>query len=195
MTGKSAAAPTQPPITAANPVSEPQSSATQPQPVVPPIVLTTKGTKNDKKAQNSSTTTVVNKKGQQNKEVARRVTRHSPQNVTNNSETKSSVSPTKTVTNATNGRTEGAAASTSNSTSPTKVNKQLPTKQVFAHKRSPSSPLPPNPFNTAQVRATKSKPTPPPTPQKDPTPTLKANFLAAQKSRSGKGCRKYYEKY
>ena len=182
MAAKTTGSPSQSTIAAPNNVSEPQSSTTAPPPVVPPLVLSTKAVKNDKKPQNS---TAVGKKGHQNKEDVRRVTRHSPQNITNNSEKNSAVSPAKSAPNARNGRPESATASTSN-LSPTKLNsKQLPTKQVFAHKRSPSSPLPPNPFNPAQIRATKSKPTPPPTPPKDPTPNLKANFLAAQKTRSG----------
>ena len=165
---------------AANDVSQQlATSVTQP-PVIPPLVLAPKATKTDKKSQNSFA--IVSKKGPQNKDDVRRVTRHSPQN-SNNAEPNTG-SPSKSTTNS---RTNSPNPSSVTSLSPNKTNsRQLPTKPVFAHKRSPSSPVPPNPFiSSNQVRATKSKPTPPQLSSADPTPTLKANFMAAQKSRAG----------
>jgi hypothetical protein len=178
----------QPPAPTAVPPAQPPVPPPQP-PVVPALVLTQqKSSKGgaDKKSQNTFAIVGAKKSTQSSPagDDGRRVTRHSPQNVTNNTGSPGAKSTaTKTTTN---GRAAAAAANAAALLAP--LASKSKAQPVVAHKRSPSSPVPPHlagagsgnqmHINPSLVRATKSQ----------PTPVLKAAFLAAQKSSSGTLC-------
>lgn len=147
------------------------SLSTAQQPIVPPLVLTQKAAKSDKKSQNAFTVRPKQVTKKKDKDEGRRVTRHSPQN-----STVQSSSPSKLLAvNSTNGRTSSSSSIASLSSPNKSTSKSSQQSLPVAHKRSPSSPVPNQFINTNLIRATKSQ----------PTPILKANFLALQKTKTG----------